>query len=177
MDSATDTGTRWIVLGHITGLYGVQGWVKVFSHTEPRAGITEYNPLYLATTPGTSDNWQAFQVAAGRAQGKGVVIKFSGIDDRDTAADLLNQQIAIKREQLPALAQDDFYWADLEGLRVVAVDGTTLGIVDHLFATGANDVVVVKGEREHLIPFLRNTVINNIDLAAGVMTVDWDPEF
>ena len=175
MDSATDTGTRWIVLGQITGLYGIQGWVKVFSHTEPRASITEYNPLYLATT--NTENWQAFQVATGRAQGKGVVIKFDGIDDRDAAANLLKQQIAIKREQLPSLTDDDFYWADLQNLRVVTVDGVELGVVDHLFDTGANDVVVVKGERERLIPFLRDTVINNIDLSAGVMTVDWDPEF
>jgi len=163
----------WVLMGKVVGLYGLHGWVKVFSHAEPRSGIIDYDPLYL----NIHGEWRTVEVQEGRVQGKGIVFKFSGYDDRDTAAALLGCDIAVRRKQLPPLAPDEYYWRDLEGLRVVTVDGVELGTVKRLFETGANDVVVVAGERERLIPFLQGEVITRIDLAQGVMQVDWDPAF
>jgi 16S rRNA processing protein RimM len=163
----------WVVVGQIRGLYGVQGWVKVFSHTRSREGILGYAPLYLRI----QGEWQAIVVEEGRLQGKGVVLKLRGYNHRDAAARLLGCDIAIRREQLSPLPPGEYYWAELEGLRVVTVDGIELGKIERLFETGANDVIVVAGERERLIPFLQGDVIKRIDLEQGVMQVDWDPTF
>ncbi|MFP5507512.1 MAG: ribosome maturation factor RimM [Gammaproteobacteria bacterium] len=162
-----------VVIGRISGLYGVRGWLRVFSYTEPRENIVDYSP-WLIQIDGL---WQPVEVEDGRAQGKGVVVKLSGCDERDTATRYLGLDIAVRREQLGALAPDEYYWTDLEGLRVVTCEGVELGRVDHLFATGANDVVVVRGDRERLIPFVQGDVIRDIDLQDGVMEVDWDPDF
>lgn len=162
-----------VIIGHVAGLYGLRGWVKVFSHTEPRDGITRYQPLYLKI----HDDWRQVQTSAGRRHGKSVVLKFTGVDDRDAAASLIGADIAIERTQLPPLAPDEFYWSDLQGLQVSTIDGIDLGVVDYLMATGANDVLVVKGERERLIPFLRDQVVVDIDLQQRRMRVDWDADF
>jgi len=85
--------------------------------------------------------------------------------------------MAVDRERLPETQAGEVYWTDLEGLRVETVDGRELGRISHLFETGANDVMVVVGERERLIPYLPGEVIKETDLEGGVMRVDWDPEF
>lgn len=163
----------WVVLGRVSGLFGVQGWVRVFSHTEPRAGIVRYNPVFLKRPAG----WQAFEIEEGRAHGEGVVLKFAGCDDRDQAMTLLQSEIAVRREQLPPPGPGEYYWADLEGLQVVTLDGVELGVIESLFATGANDVMVVRGERERLLPFIRDQVVIEIDLDQRRLRVDWDPDF
>lgn len=162
-----------LIVGRINGLYGVRGWLRIYSYTEPRENIVEYAHWLI----GSQGRWRSVEVEDGRVQGKGVVVKLAGCDDRDAAALLVGQDIAIRRDQLQATAPGEYYWADLEGLRVVTLEGVELGIVDHLFETGANDVVVVRGERERLLPFVQGDVIRRIDLQAGVMEVDWDPEF
>lgn len=168
----TDSGNR-IVLGRVTGLFGVRGWVKVFSNTQPREGIANYSPWQLRL----GNEWRSFVVEQGQSQGKGVIVKLEGVDDRDAAAALMGADIAIWREQLPPPAEGEIYWADLEGLEVVTVAGQALGRVSHLLETGANDVLVVRGERERLIPFVRGQVVTEIDLDGGRLVVDWDPDF
>jgi 16S rRNA processing protein RimM len=122
--------------------------------------------------------WRPWTVEAGRLQGKGLVVKLRGCDDRAEAAKLLGADIAVWRNQLADdLAPGQYYWADLEGLRVVTQSGVELGRLDHLFATGANDVMVVRGERERLVPYLPEQVVKEVDLRTGVMRVEWDPEF
>lgn len=162
-----------VVLGRVSGLFGVQGWVRVFSHTEPRAGIARYNPVFL----NRQGRWLEYRIEAGHAHGAGVVLKFSGCDDRDQAAALVQAEIAVRRAQLPPPQAGEYYWADLEGLRVVTVDGVELGVVSHLLATGANDVLVVQGERERLLPFVRGQVVVEVDLERRLLRVDWDPDF
>jgi 16S rRNA processing protein RimM len=162
-----------IILGRISGLFGVRGWVKVYSHTSPRDGILRYKTWYLHQDGG----WQAHKLAAGQAQGKGVVAKLAGFEDRDQAAALVGIDIAITRDQLPRLEPGEYYWADLEGLRVENLEGVDLGVVSHLFETGANDVLVVKGERERLIPYTMGEAVKEVDLQAGRILVDWDPDF
>jgi 16S rRNA processing protein RimM len=165
---------EYIVVGRITGLYGVRGWVKVFSHTQPRENILTYATWYL----NRQGAWVASELETGRMQGKGVVAKLRGCDDRDAAAALMGIDVAIRREQLPDAASGEYYWADLTGLEVVNLDGVGLGIVDHLLETGANDVLVVlRDGEERLIPFVQGQFVKSVDLAEGVITVDWDPEF
>lgn len=164
----------YIVVGRISGLYGVRGWVKVYSHTQPRESILNYTPWHLLM----NGEWRAVALENGRSHGKGIVAKLEGCDDRDAAAVLISTTVAIRREQLPQAAPDEYYWADLQGLRVHNLDGTDLGVVSHLLETGANDVLVVKqGRDERLIPFVQGQFVTNIDLERGEMTVDWDPDF
>lgn len=169
MDGAPD---RRITVGRIAGLFGVRGWVKVYSHTRPREAILNYSP-WLVTIGGSE---RTLKLAEGRAQGKGVIARLEGVADRDQAAMLVGAEIAVGRAQLPAPAANEYYWAELEGARVVDQRGTELGRVSHLFETGAHDVMVVRGAVERLIPF-GGTVIKRVDLASGVIHVDWeDPE-
>ncbi len=161
-----------MVLGRVVGLFGIRGWLKIHSHTEPRAGILDYPRWQLRL----ADGWREFAVRDGRARGRGVIASLEGVADRDAAAALVGARVAVRREDLPA-EEGAYYWADLQGLRVVTCGGVELGRVDHLFRTGANDVIVVSGERERLVPWVRPQVVVDVDLAAGVLTVDWDPEF
>lgn len=163
---------RRIIVGRVAGVFGVKGWVKVYSYTVPPGNILSYSPWQLRL----GGDWVTLQRVAGRVHGKGVVAQFAGYDDCDAAATLFDCDIAVTRDQLPDTQGDEFYWADLIGLRVVTLDGTELGVVDHLLETGANDVVVVKGERERLLPYI-DQVVREVDLDGGVMRVDWDPEF
>lgn len=167
-----DREQRWVVLGRVSGLFGVRGWVKVFSDTAPRENILDYRSWYLKRR----GEWRPYRLLEGRRQGKGIVARLEGCGDREQAAELVGADIAVRREQLPAAADGEYYWTDLQGLRVVNLGGIDFGRVDHLFETGANDVMVVKGERRRLIPFI-DGVIDGVDLEAGVIRVDWDQDF
>lgn len=167
-----DVSSRFVTLGRISGLYGVRGWVKVYSHTSPLTNILEYANWYLNTDKG----WQEYQLETGKSHGKGIIAKLSGIDDRDLAAGLINTDIAVPRDQLPDIGENSYYWTDLEGLMVRTTHGVELGRLDYLFETGSNDVMVVKGKRQRLIPYI-DDVVKSVDLVGGVVTVDWDLEF
>jgi 16S rRNA processing protein RimM len=164
---------RLLTVGRIVGLHGVDGWVKLESWTEPRLRIFSYRPWRVSLSG------SEFEVAAARGheQGKGMVAKRPGCDDRDAAAKLVGATIQVPRSALPRPKRGQYYWTDLEGLAVVTVDGVDLGKVSHLFATGANDVLVVHGERERLIPFVTGQFVKDVDLKAGRITVDWDADF
>jgi len=165
---------KLVTLGHVTGAHGLQGWIKVHSDTMPRENIATYSRLLLNQGQG----WQSWKLSTGRRQGKNVVLKLKGCNDRDQAEALAGAKIAIHRDQLPELdSPDDFYWTDLQGLEVETSEGVALGTIDHLFETGSNDVMVVKGERERLLPFIWDQVVLEVDLEGGRMVVDWDPEF
>jgi len=164
---------KLVQVGRISGLYGVHGWVRIFSYTEPRENIIQYRPWHLQGPAGL----QAIEVVVGRRHGKSVIARLAGCDDRDCAAKMVGLDIAVYRDQLPATESGEYYWADLIGLVVRTTKGIELGNVDHLIATGANDVLIVKGDREHLIPFVKGAVIHDVDLDQGFIEVDWDPEF
>lgn len=170
------TAGRRVLVGRIVGLYGVQGWVKLESWTEPRTQIFRYQPWLLDMAPGDT---REIAGISGRAQGKGLVAHLPGVDDRDAAAALIGRDIWVDRECLPPPGEGEYYWVDLEGLEVIDTSGRVLGKVSHLFATGANDVVVVDGVdgRERLIPFVQGVYVHAVDLAGERMVVDWDPEF
>lgn len=164
---------RRVVVGQVSGLFGVRGWVRVYSHTEPRDNILRLSPWYL----GEGGDWTPYRLIEGRPHAKGIVARLEGCTDREGAALVVGRQIAVDRAQLPSPADDEFYWADLEGLRVLNLEGLDLGVVDHLFATGANDVLVVRGERERLIPFIWDDVVREVSFDGRLMRVDWDADF
>jgi len=161
---------RLLLIGKIVGLHGVDGWVKLESYTEPRLRIFTYKPWLIGDKEITG--------VQGREQGKGVIGKLPGCDDRDAASRLVGATIQVRRSAMPNPKRGEIYWADLEGLDVVTTQGIALGKVSHLFSTGANDVLVVRdGERERLIPYVTKQFVHEVDMKAGRITVDWDPEF
>jgi 16S rRNA processing protein RimM len=165
---------RFVTLGRISGVHGVQGWVRVHSDTSPRENIVNYSPWHLIR----EGRRESRKVNAGRRQGKAVVAKLEGCNDRDAAEELVGALISIPRSALPdTTVPGEYYWADLVGLRVETVDGVELGRIEQLFETGSNDVIVVQGDKERLVPYIWEQVVREVDLEAGVMRVDWDPEF
>lgn len=162
---------KLVPLGHIAGVHGIQGWVKVHSLTEPREAIFEYQPWLLG------ESLEAVRVKQGKKHGNRLVALLENVDSREEAEALVNQPIAVYRDQFPELPQGEFYWTDLLGLAVRLEDGRELGTIDRMLATGANDVMVVRGERERLIPFILGDCVKCVDPDAGVVTVDWDPDF
>lgn len=163
---------RPVTVGRIAGLFGIRGWVKVISYTEPRDNLIGYDP-WLIDLDGTM---REFHVTDGKLHGKALIVQLAGIDERDAASRLVGLDITVRREQLPALSQGEYYWADLVGLTVVNQDGVTLGTVDRLIETGANDVLVIAGREEQLVPFVQGDVVTEVDLAGGCIRVAWEPE-
>lgn len=165
---------RMIQVGKVHGAFGVRGEVKLESFTEPRSAIFRYQPWVLRDARGIERECEG---AKGRETPKGVVATLPGVEDRDGAEATRGLEIFVPREALPPPKPGEYYWVDLEGLRVRNVDGVDFGVVSHLFSTGANDVLVAQGERERMIPFVLPDYIVSIDFDAALVTVDWDAEF
>lgn len=164
----------FISVGQVSGVFGVKGWVKVYSFTDPRENILQYSPWFLQK----NNQIHQIKLLRGRRQGSLVVAELQDVTDRDAAADLMGSEVLINRSQLPQAEVGEYYWADLIGLNVQNQTGFNLGRVDHLLETGANDVlVVVDGDVERLIPFLQQSTVLKIDLDQKLMIVDWDPDF
>ncbi len=169
-------------VGRITTVFGVKGWLKIHSETEPMENIFSYSPWWLKTRHGV----KAVEVDEHRPHGKGLVAHIKGVDDRDLAQEYCQVSIAVERDQMPQLDAGEFYWHQLEGLAVITeFEGQTsrLGVVSRLLETGANDVLVVKGDadsidlNERLVPYVPDQFVTSLDLDAGEMRVVWDPAF
>ncbi|MFT4257720.1 MAG: ribosome maturation factor RimM [Pseudoxanthomonas sp.] len=163
-----------ILLGRVAGAFGVRGQLKLESWTQPRAAILRYQPWTLRDAAGGE---RELTGARGRDSGKHLIADFPGVEDRDAAEALRGTEIYVPRSALPPPKPGEYYWVDLEGLRVVNVEGVDFGTVSHLFSTGANDVLVVRGDRERLVPFVEPDYVKAVDFDAGVITVDWDAAF
>jgi 16S rRNA processing protein RimM len=162
-----------VVLGRITGAFGVRGWLKVISFTEPAEQVLDY-PAWKVDLPRSSR--RELRPLEGRRHGKGLVVRVEGIDDRDAAIALGRLEFWIERRELPALKKDEYYRADLVGFEVVNLQGERLGSVDHFLDMPANAVMVVAGVREHWLPLGADQVFR-VDLGQRRITVDWDPDF
>ncbi len=163
-----------IVIGKIASVYGLKGWLKVVSFTEPPENIFNYKPWQLLI----GNKKEEIVPTHFKIQGGRMIVQMPGYTDCDVARRFTGAEIAINREQLPPLPANEYYWTDLEGLAVISKTNEPLGIVDHVMATGTNDVLVVQGvNKRHLIPFLFDDVILEIDLSANTIRVDWDPDF
>ncbi|MCG2633951.1 MAG: ribosome maturation factor RimM [Gammaproteobacteria bacterium] len=163
-----------IEVGRIGGVHGLRGWVRLSSFTEPRSALFEYRH-YQGVSPHSGS--QSLELAESRFQEPRLLARFEGVQDRDAAAELMDTVLYIERSQLPALGAGEYYWDQLIGLRVVTQTGVELGQVTDMLETGANDVLVVRGERERLIPYVMGVTVTEVEVASGQMVVDWDPEY
>jgi 16S rRNA processing protein RimM len=168
----THSEKSFMKVGKVGTTYGVHGWIKIHSFTEFGPSILDYTPWYFIDD---QETYTPITLEEGKVQGKTVMVKFAGINTPEEARLLTGKLIAIPRSELPPLQQHEYYWSDLVGLTVINQNGDTLGKVIYLIETGSNDVLVVKGEREHAVPYLMGDVILSIDLAKGEIQVDWEP--
>ncbi len=167
-----------LVVAKITGCYGLKGWVKIHSYTQPSENFLKFGDWQLKRR----GVYEAVEFDAGKCQGKGLVAHIAGVDDRTLAESYRGLEVVIPASALPSLPEGDYYWRELQGLQVWCQDGddrVLLGTVDYLIDTGANDVLVVAAcegsidQRERLIPYLPGDSVTGVDLAAGVIEVDW----
>lgn len=172
-DADAQSGGK-VTIGRISGLFGVKGWLKIQSFTDPRENIINYTPWQVRL----GEEWRTFDVEAIQAHGKSIIAKLRQVTDRDQAAGLLQSEIAIARAQLPVLEENEYYWRDLQGLTVLNMSGVVLGKIENLLETGANDVLVVRQEdREILIPYAVGKIVRHIDLSNREMRVDWESDY
>jgi len=172
---------RLVTMGRVVAPYGIKGWIKIQPFTQLQQGLLDY-PRWLV---GQEGEWQPRVVETAKVHGATVVAKLEGVADREQAAALQGMRIAVSRDDFPEPATNEFYWADLVGLKVVNADGVALGNVTRVFETGANDVLVVEdkvtneaaaNQRERLLPFIA-PVIRQVDIAGGTIIVDWDADY
>lgn len=162
-----------VVVGRFGAPYGIKGWLKFVSYTDPAQNILTYRPWRVRF----DSRWDDLAVDEIKSHGKGFVAHVLGVDDREAAERFAGCEIAVPEEVLPPAAPDEFYWKDLIGLEVVTRDGTSLGAVDRLFEAGTHDVmVVVHDGTEVLIPFA-GAYVSGVDIEARRLVVDWDPSY
>lgn len=175
--NVADTTGQVVPVGRVSGVFGVRGWVRVHSWTSPPENIVRYSPWQLHGGREQGSGPVLYPVVDGRAHGSGVVARLDGVDDRDAAEKLIGASIEVLRTQLGSPGAEQFFWVDLVGMQVRTPQGQDLGAVDHLFETGANDVMVVVGERRHLVPFVYGSVIRSVDPEQRLIIADWDQDF
>jgi 16S rRNA processing protein RimM len=160
-----------VIVGQINGIFGVQGWVKIFSHTEPRANILNYSPWWIKC----KGEWKQVKVEDSKVQsgGKTLVALLENINDRDVAREYMGCDIAIERTQL-VNPNDEMYWIDLIGCQVSTQEGVLLGEVTGMLETGAHDVMRVEGAHGDLIPFVMDEFILSVDIENKQIVVDWE---
>ncbi len=203
--SALELSSGRIVVGYVAGAFGVKGWVKVKSFTQPKENMLSYSPWYAVAKSQPSGSTAIQQLARNGHGGsgkettlsvieasvrpQGIVVRLEGVNDREAAEALKGLQLEVETAALPSLEGEEFYWHQLIGLDVVTLSGdqkVKLGQVKGLMETGANDVLVVKANasdvdsldrRERLIPYVPGTFVSKVDIESKVIEVDWDPEF
>ena len=172
--SLSEQSQHLLEVGRVVGLFGVKAWIKINSYTDPLENILDYQPWLMVMNRGVK---RSVFYAHSEVHAKGIVVQCVDYEDMDAARSLVGARIYVSREQLPKLSDGQFYWTDLEGLDVKTCSGVLLGKVAYLFATQANDVLVVRGDKERFIPYISGEVVKHVDLSTRVMQVDWDPEF
>lgn len=193
----SDDSVSMVVIARITTVYGVKGWVKIHSYTNPIENFIGYQDCYLDR----GDQWDPIDFDTVKKHGKGLVALIDGVNDREQARTFCQCDIAISSGDFPDLNADEFYWHQLQGLEVYTEgaghERLLLGKVDYVMETGANDVLVVRpshpgitgksdgagdenesiDKAERLIPWIKDQVVKKVDIESGVILVDWDPDF
>jgi 16S rRNA processing protein RimM len=159
-------------MGRIAAPFGVKGWVKLQPYSEDPGTLMDFESWRV----GRGEQYRQFSVEAVQDHGNALVAKLVGIDDRDAAYALRGQEVSVERADLPPPEDNEFYWSDLVGLRAINREGVELGKVDSLMETGAHDVLVIKGTRTHLVPFVA-AFVGKVDLAGGTVEVDWGEDW
>ena len=170
-----------VVMGRIGAAYGLKGWVKLFSFTDPPENLLEHRKFFIAGGNGTT-GLQEIEIDDARAQGQSFVGHIKTCNERDETRNYTGKELLLPKQVLPVL-EEGYYWHQLEGLRVVNLAGEDLGTVHHLLATGANDVLVVHAsatsidKQERLLPYVWGQVVLEVDLDSGVIKVDWERDY
>jgi len=165
-----------IQVGHIQGVFGIKGWLKIFSHCRPKEKILDYLIWELRSPKGD----ETFELEEGKLHGNGIIAKLKNVDDRIYAEMLKGADIWVAKADLVELDENEYYWFELEGLKVVTIKGEYLGHVKKLMETGANDVLVVMNatdKQEIFIPYIKEQVIKKVDLEQKTITVDWQKDY
>ena len=165
----SDESSALIQLGFVGAPFGVRGWVKLRSHTDPPERLLEHGKLQI----GREGAWRSYRIEQRGRSGGALTAKLAGVEDRDQAAALTGAQICVPRVELPQRDDKDFYRADLIGCEVVNLDGVSLGVVQHFVETPAQPLMVVRGQREYWVPAVPRH-LRRVDLQARRVVVDWD---
>ncbi|WP_028388584.1 ribosome maturation factor RimM [Legionella fairfieldensis] len=165
--------TEWVIVGRFGRVHGVKGFITVHSFTEPRDNILRYSDWHIYL----DKQWQPLHVLHVEVNDKSILAQVEGYCEREQVADLTNVEIAISRNQLPSLKHGEYYWYQLMGMQVMNQHGQLLGNITGIMPTGANDVLIVEGEKRYLIPYLPSQFVLDVDTSQGIITVDWDVDF
>ncbi|MBM87466.1 MAG: ribosome maturation factor RimM [Gammaproteobacteria bacterium] len=171
-----DNDRKRVILGQVGKVHGIKGWLRLNSFTTPPDKILAYARLLGAI----EGELQVLEIDQYRRQGETLVVHFKGFDNPETSRSIVGKELSIYAEDLPALDKGSFYWHELEGMEVLNEAGQTFGVIDHLLETGANDVLVVLpidgsiDDRERLIPYIKGSVIKNIDTEKRRVLVNWE---
>jgi 16S rRNA processing protein RimM len=175
---ASPVADDFVVLGRILGPYGVKGWLKINPFTTEHGTLLGH-PAWWIRPRGGSGAWREMALESGREHGATLVAQLAGITDREAAVLLKGSDVGVPRAALPAAADDEIYYSDLVGLAVVNRQGVPLGTVSSVQDYGAHPVFRVTDETtavERLIPFV-DAYVDSVDLAAGRIDVDWQPDY
>ena len=160
-----------VVMGCVRAPHGLKGWVKVQPFTQEIEGLLDYPEWWL----GGEGQWQQHRIVESAVHGSMVVARLDGFTDRDAAAGLRGRDVAVPRAAMPENREGEFYWNDLLGMEVSDRNACKIGLVAKILETGANTVlVVVQGDKELLVPFIQNVIVN-VDMKARQLVVDWEP--
>lgn len=168
-----------VTMGRIGRVYGIKGWLKLISYTQPKENILDYQQLRARI----DGRWQDIEMDDCKIHGNGLIAHFVGYDDPDAAKLLTGVELAVPEQDMPALESEDFYWHELIGMQVLTTSEQLLGLVSKLMETGANDVLVVQpsqgsiDQRERLIPYLPGRVVTKVSREQRSIHVDWDADY
>ena len=165
-----------VVMGRVIAPFGIKGWLKVRPFTAEPATLLQYRHWWVRAVTGA---WQSVALTDGQAQGLNLLVAVDGVTDRAAAAAFNGADVAVAREDLPDVGADEIYWSELEGLSVVNRQGLAFGRVVAVAGFGAHPVLRVVDEvggPERMIPFVA-AYVDRVDLVAGQLVVDWQPDY
>ena len=168
-----ENNANWVVIGRFGRPHGIKGFVTVHSFTDPRDNILRYTDWHVYL----NNKWQAIKLLCVETHSKAIIAQVEGYPERESVTRLTNAEIAVQQEQLAELEPGEYYWHQLIGMSVVNQKGEPFGSVIEILPTGANDVLVVQGEKRHLIPYLPGQYVLEINNSQRIITVDWDLDF
>lgn len=164
-----------VIIGKIGAPFGVEGYLKIYSYTEPDDNLAQYKKWFLQKSE-HANNWQVYDVIDIKRHAKAFIAKIATAESREDAALLTNSYIAVNRDDLPVLDDDNNYIIDLIGFEVVNASGEKLGTVKDFFSTNANDImVVINSENEEiLIPYIEGHHVIEVDVDEEIIKVDFE---
>lgn len=157
---------EYVVVGKFGKVHGIKGFIKLISFTDPLQNIFEYLPWYCDA--------KILKFLEIKNLPSGFAVLLEDFADRDSVQTLTNQEVSVLKSSLPKLKPDEYYWSQLQDLEVENTSGKKLGKVVEIFDTGANDVLIVKGQKKILIPYVKDKIIKNIDLELRKIIVAWE---